>query len=1008
MIRVALKGLAGRKFRAALTAIAIVLGVAMISGTYILTDTIDKAFSAIFEDTYSGTDAVVTGQGADISFEGETSDLPPVEASLLPQIRQLPEVEAAAGSVVEENAAKIVGDDGKAIDTQGAPALGFGLDFSQQRFNPMKLLSGRWPAGGNEVVIDNGTAEDEGYEVGDTVRVASLQPVQPFELVGIAQYGTVSSLGAVTFAVFTIPEAQRLFERKGQFDAISVAAKPEITQEELADSIRPTLPPDAKVQTADAQAQEDSDDVSEFTSFIRYFLLAFAGISLFVGAFVIFNTLSITVAQRAREFATMRTIGASRRQILGIVVLEALVIGLISSVIGLFLGFALAKGINSLFKALNFELPTTGLVFSPRTAIVALLVGVIVTLLAGLAPALRATRVPPIAAVREGAVLPRSRLSRFTWLFAGITVALAVLLLGYGLFGDDLGTAERLLSIAVGCLSLFVGVALLSPRLVRPLAWLLGWPASRVGGAAGRLARSNSRRNPGRTAATAAALMIGIALVTFVAVLAEGMRASNSDAIERQVRADYVVTSQDGFTPFVASAGQAAAQAPGVTVSSDVRSELGKAADSSQYITGIDPATITDVYRFEWQTGSDAVLGQLGTEGAILADGFADDKNLEVGDRFQILSSDNRRGDFVVRAIYEPPPFYPLLGGVSITQDRFDQLYERPRNQFVFINVAGGASDGEGTAIEQALSTYPDAKLLTRSEWIKDQEEDLNLFLNLLYVLLALSVVVSLFGMVNTLVLSVFERTRELGMLRAVGMSRWQVRWMTTFESVITALIGAALGLPLGIFLAALVTEALEQFELQFSIPIGTLIVFVIVAIIAGLLAAILPARRAARLNVLEALQYEEGWKGVETSAHASGPRGRKGLAACGGDELDAQRFAGRPPRQLPGAAGPARESRRFSHERTLPQLCRAAHRGGRYPRTVNGERKRQRIRSPRSRGGRLRNRSPGGDRRRDNRDLPRVRVVIGLRVRMACRRQAERDTVGPRSPGPKDHQPHG
>jgi putative ABC transport system permease protein len=345
--------------------------------------------------------------------------------------------------------------------------------------------------------------------------------------------------------------------------------------------------------------------------------------------------------------------------------------------------------------------------------------------------------------------------------------------------------------------------------------------------------------------------------VTFVAVLAEGMRTSNSDAIERQVLADYVVVSQDGFTPFVGSAGTAAARAPGVTVSSDVRSELGKADGSGQYITGIDPETITDVYRFDWQDGSDAVLGQLGGDGAILSDDFADQKNLEVGSRFQILSSDGRRGDFVVRAIYQPPPFYPLLGAVSITKGRFDQLYERPRNQFTFIDTTGGATGAETARISTALEPYPDAKVLSRSAWIKDQEADLNQFLNLLYLLLALSVVVSLFGMVNTLVLSVFERTRELGMLRAVGMTRRQVRRMVRHESVITALIGAALGLPLGIFLAALVTQALSQFELQFSIPVGTLAIFVVVAILAGLAAAILPARRAARLNVLRALQYE-------------------------------------------------------------------------------------------------------------------------------------------------------
>ena len=857
MIRVALKGLAGRKFRAALTAIAIVLGVAMISGTYVLTDTIDKAFDAIFSESYAGTDAVVTGKGADISFQGSTSTPPPVPASLLPRVRRLPDVEAATGSIVDETATKILTKEGKVVDTNGAPSFGFGINAAETRFNPLRLLEGHWPRNGNQVVIDAGTADDQGFTIGDTVRIATLKPVKAFDLVGIAKYGSVNSIGSATFAVFTIPEAQRLLDREGEFDAISAAAKPGVSEQQLTDQIARSLPPNAKVETAAQQAKDDSDEISEFTKFIRYFLLAFGGISLFVGAFVIFNTLSITVAQRAREFATMRTIGASRRQILWSVVLEALVIGVISSVIGLFLGLALAKAINALFVALELDLPTTGLVFAARTVIVSLLVGVLVTLLAGLAPALRATRVPPIAAVREGAALPRSRLARLAPVFAALTVVLAVLLLGYGLYADDLGTGQRLGSIAVGCLSLFTGVALLSPRLVRPLAWALGWPASRVGGAAGQLARGNSRRNPGRTAATAAALMIGIALVTFVAVLAQGMRTSNSDAIERQVRADYVITSQDGFTPFVGTAGEKAARSPGVAVASDVRSELGKADGSDQYITGIDPTTITRVYRFDWKKGSDAVLGQLGANGAILDDDFADQKDLKVGSRFPILSSDGRRGQFVVKAIYEPPPFYPLLGSVSIAKRRFDQLYERPRNQFTFINVAGGPTDRGEQALDRTLAPFPDAKVQTRSQWIDDQEKDLNQFLNLLYVLLALSVVVSLFGMVNTLVLSVFERTRELGMLRAVGMTRRQVRRMVRHESVITALIGAALGLPLGIFLAVLVTKALQQFELQFSIPVVSLILFVVVATIAGVLAAIVPARRAARLNVLQALQYE-------------------------------------------------------------------------------------------------------------------------------------------------------
>ena len=859
MIRFALKGLAGRKVRAILTATAIVLGVAMISGTYVLTDTIDRAFSQIFEGAYAGTDAVVTGKGADISFQGDSTDDPPVSASLLEEIRALPAVDTAIGGIYDETNAKILTKEGEAINTQGAPSLGFGFDTSPQysRFNPLNLLEGRWPAAPDEVVIDAGTADKEDYAVGDPIEIATLEPKRRFEVSGVARYGEVNSLGTATFVVFQLQAAQDLLDRKGQFDAISVAAREGTTPADLVSAIEPVLPADAKVRPAQAEAQEDKDEISEFTSFIRYFLLAFAGIALFVGAFVIFNTLSITVAQRTREFATLRTIGASRRQLLGSVVLEALVIGVLASVAGLFGGLALAQGLQALFEALELDLPRADTVFAARTIVVSLLIGVLVTLVAGLMPAVRATRVPPIAAVREGATLPTSRLAPFAPYLAALTIALSLALLGYAMFVDDIGTAERLLAIAAGVLLLFTGVALVSSRLVRPLAAVLGWPATRIGGAAGRLAQGNARRNPGRTAATAAALMIGLALVTFVAVLANGMKASNRGAIEDQVLADYVVTSQDGFTPFVAAAGEAIRRAPAARLVTSVRSDLGKIGEDDGYVTGIQPGAIAEVYRFDWKQGSDAVLGQLGRNGAIVDADFAEEHELAVGDTLPLVSASNRSAELEIKAIYEPPPFYPLLGSVSIPVATFDSLYERPRNQFTFVNVPGDPSDEASAQLERAASTFPDAKVQTRGEWITQQDEDFNQFLIMLYVLLALSVIVSLFGMVNTLVLSVFERTRELGMLRAVGMTRRQARRMIRHESVITALIGAALGLPLGVFLAALVTRALAEFDVRFSIPIGQLVVFAVIAIIVGLLAAIMPARRAARLNVLNALQYE-------------------------------------------------------------------------------------------------------------------------------------------------------
>ncbi|MGH3026934.1 MAG: ABC transporter permease, partial [Gaiellaceae bacterium] len=933
MIRVALRGLLGRKLRAILTALAIILGVAMMSGTYVLTDTIDKAFSTIFDESYAGTDVVVSGKGADIDFQGVSSTAPPVDESLVDEVRALPDVEAASGSVSDETNTKIIGSDGKAINTQGAPSLGFGIDPSPdaQRFNPLNIVEGTWADADGEVVIDAGTADREDYQVGDKIEIATIQPKQEFEITGIAKFGDVDSLGTATFAIFNLPTAQKLLDREGQVDSISVAGADGTTPEQLMGEIQPILPADAQVRSGAVEAQEDKDDISEFTSFIRYFLLAFAGIALFVGAFVIFNTLSITVAQRTREFATMRTVGASRRQILWSVIVEALTIGILASIVGLFVGFGLALGLNELFKALDLELPTASMVYATRTIVVSLLVGTIITLVAGLFPAIRATRVPPIAAVREGFTLPKSRISAYVPYIAIAVIGLALFLLGFSMFKDELDTASRLLSIAGGVILLFIGVGMISSRTVRPLAvgtspiakwslvaisvlfypiafsywslkyglfakgaprgrripalvlglavfeialylviagilalfslaafwaflafvvvnagivalWRRGhftleWPDERPGirpdRSIGALARENSRRNTGRTAATAAALMIGIALVTFVAVLANGMKASNRGAIEDQVSADYVVTAQDGFTPFVAAAGDEVANSPDAETVANVRADLGKVGDASTYVTGIDPQTILQTYNFDWKEGDDSIVQNLTDEQAIVDSKFAEDNDIGVGDTISVLTPSGETLDQTVVGLYEPPPFYPLLGGVSITTERFDSAYERPRNQFTFVNVSDGPSDATTESLEAAVADFPDAKVQTREDWITQQDEDFNQFLIMLYVLLALSVIVSIFGMVNTLVLSVYERTRELGMLRAVGMTKRQARRMVRHESVITALIGAALGLPLGIFLSALVTQALSQYDVGMSIPVGMLAAFTVVAILA-------------------------------------------------------------------------------------------------------------------------------------------------------------------------------
>jgi putative ABC transport system permease protein len=855
MLGVTLKGLAGRKVRAALTGLAIVLGVAMMSGTFVLTDTINHAFTSIFKQSYKNADAVITGKTAFRNDQGNGVQAPSFPESLLPQVRALPDVSAAEGSVADSRT-KLVGRDGKVVSTHGAPSLGVSVNpHGDQRFNPLKLTQGRWPDGPHEIAIDSGVASGKHYSLGDRIGVEARGPVEQFRIVGIVELPGVS-LGSTTMAVFDLPTAQALLQRQGKLDQIQAQSKAGVPTSKLIDEITPLLPSSAQVRDASAQVKEDKKSVNGFTSFIQNFLLAFAGIALFVGSFVIANTLSITIAQRVREFATLRTIGATRRQILRSVIVEALVIGILGSVAGLFLGLALAKGLNSVFVAVGIDLPTAGTVFATRTVVVCLIVGTLITLFASLRPALRATRVPPIAAVREGADLPPSRFARWTPLLSAATLLLGVLLLAYGVFAHKLPTATRLFSLGGGILLLFFGVSANASRVVRPLASVLGWPAAWFGGAAGALARDNAMRNPKRTASTASALMIGLALVTFVAILGQGIRSSFESAVDDLFKGDYALTSQDTFTPLTISAEKAVRSAPGVTAVSGIRAGSARVFGSVDNLTGADPE-LTKVMHLDWKEGSDAVPAQLGNDGAFVDDKFAKKHHLHLGSPISIETPTAETLPLKVEGIFKLPKGGSPFGPVTISNSLFDANYVDPQNEMAFLNIQGGVSDANTKALEDATKGFADAKVQTASQFKTNFEKPLNNILSLLYVLLALSVIVSLFGIVNTLVLTVFERTRELGMLRAVGMTRRQTRRMIRHESIVTSLIGAALGIVVGFFLAILVTHALSSEGIVFAVPYLSLVYFVLAAIIVGILAAIWPARRAARLNVLEALQYE-------------------------------------------------------------------------------------------------------------------------------------------------------
>ena len=850
MIGVALKGLVGRKLRATLTAFAIVLGVAMVSGSFILTDTIGKSFDRIFEDSFENADVVISSKEATSS--AGAAEAPAFPDSVLGEVRRLDSVAATLPTV--EDRARLVDKEGELIAGVDS-SIAFGVDGEEnQELNPLVRLEGEWPRGRDEIAIDKGTAESEEFAVGDSIGVVANGPVRDYRIAGIVQFGSSSSLGGTTIAVFDLETAQTLFDKRDALDAINVAAAEGVAPAELTREIQPLLPETARVRTAAAQADAESEDTRSGLGIIQYFLLAFGAIALFVGSFVIANTLSITVAQRVRELATLRTIGASRRQVLWSVVLEGAVIGLLASVIGLFLGLAIAIALNALLEAAGIDLPSGGFVFATRTIVVSLLVGTGIAVLASLRPALRATRVPPIAAVREGAVLPVSRFARLGLPVALGVVALAVALLAYGVFAGGVATVTRLITIAAGTLLLFLGIALVAPRLVRPLAGALGWPGARLGGVAGELARENAMRNPSRTATTAAALMVGLALVTFVSILGQGLRTSFSDSVEELFVAHYSLNAGDD--PLNPAAARAAERADGVEVVSAVRGDDAQAFGEDVHVNGVEP-DLTEVLNMEWEAGSDRVPAELGADGAFVKDDYADEHQLAIGSRLELKTPTGERVPLRVVGVFAEPTGGSPFGDVSISSSTFDRAFANPDNEFTFINMRGGVTEANTAALQRAVERFPEATVETRDQFRDRQLSALDTVLNILYALLALSVIVSLFGIVNTLVLTVFERTRELGMLRAIGMTRRQVRRMIRHESIVTALIGAALGIAVGVFLAALVTQTLSDQGIVFAVPYVTLAVFVVIAIGAGVLAAIFPARRASRLNVLEALQYE-------------------------------------------------------------------------------------------------------------------------------------------------------
>ena len=801
MTRLSLRSLAARPLRTVLTTLAIVLGVALVAGSLTLTDTQRRAADALSSASYDGTDAVVSAKTAFAvdSAKDWALDRPTIDASVVERVRSVPGVAVAVGDVTDQNA-KIIGRDGKPLGS--GPYFGVGLDASvrgAERVSPFRLVSGAWAAGPGQVVIDQKTSEDEGYGVGDRVKVTGVGAAATYTVSGVARFGDVKSLGPATAAIFDLDTARRVFGKGDGVDAILVAGRDGVSGDAVRAALRRELGTSATVQTASAHDRFTFDGLEMFISIIRIVLLAFGGVAILVGGLTIVNSLTITLAQRTKEIGLLRLVGAGRRQVMVAVLLEALVIGLLGSVAGLGAGYLLATGLQSLFASLGLDLPDAGTVFATQTVVISLLVGTVITVVAGLLPAYRATRVSPVQALRDAAGA-----------------------------GAKLGVAGRLVS---------------------PVVSLLGRPAQRLGGVAGLLARRNALRNPGRTMSTAGALTVGVALVTVVAIMAAGLRDTTTGQLERQLGATHMVTGQDGWSPTDASVSERLRATPGVAGVTTIRQDTMHAFGDNERVNAIDGSQVS----FAFAEGS-ARADRLGRDGAIVDLGWASEHGVGVGDRFTIQSPTGRRLSLVAKAIERSPVLGGLdFGPVTIGAAAYEAAFRNERSVLTVVD-AGSASTAQ---LERAVAAFPDAKVQDKGAFIDSRTEDIDMLMGIFVVLLALAVLVSLFGIVNALVLATFERRRELGMLAAVGMTRRQVRRMVRHESIMTSLLGAVTGVAAGLALGALVTSLLSEQGLTFVVPAGSLVAVAVVAVIAGVLAAILPARRAARLSPLTALAYE-------------------------------------------------------------------------------------------------------------------------------------------------------
>lgn len=838
MFRTALNGLRANKLRFTLTALSVVLGVAFVAGSFVFTDTINARFETLFSDVYAGVDASVRPDQD--SFGAEDGYL---EESLLVEVTETEGVETAAGSVA--GFAQLIDADGNPIGGQGPPTLGFSW-VEEPRLNLLRIedSNGRAPVAAGEIAIDIATAEANDLSIGEDVQVQTTSGAETFTIVGLANFGTEDNLAGATITAFEFREAQRVFDMEGKLSTIDVIAEEEVSQDVLVANLAAASPERVEVVTAEQQTQEEIDEFTEGLGFLNTALLAFAGVAVFVGAFVIQNTFRITVAQRVRELALLRAVGATGSQVTVMVLLEAAVLAVLASALGVAAGIGVAELIKGGLDLIGVGIPDGPLTVLPRTVVIAMTVGVVVTLVSALLPARRAASIPPVAAMSETSARPTRKSLRVRAIVGAVVAVVGAGLMTAGLLVEN---GASLAFVSIGAVGLFLGMSTLAPLVAAPVARALAAP---IRGITGKLAKENTIRQPRRTASTASALMIGVALVVFVSIFAASIKASVGESLESSFPADLSFTSTNFSVGVSPQAIEELEHVDDFAVVSTVSAGVFEIDGQELNVAGIQPDTVSSVYDAE----ASIELSEIG-DGMIVHEDVLEANAWAIGDTVPVDYEATGRVDTEIVGTFADQSFANYL----VSSSTFETTIGDDQIMIAFVRLADGVGLDEGkVAAQEALATFPNVAVDTKAEYIADAEAQVDQLVSLFSGLLGLALVIALLGIANTLALSIVERTREIGLLRAVGMARSQVRGMIRWEAVITAVFGALLGMFIGSAIGFGVVSSLADDGLgSFAFPGGQLAIWLVAAAVAGVLASVGPARKAAKLNVLRAIAYE-------------------------------------------------------------------------------------------------------------------------------------------------------